>query len=47
MLPLDIEFVWPNTLIEIIVTIALAVVTRFVMRRLIDQFIKHAGQGRS
>lgn len=47
MLPLDIEFVWPNTLIEIIVTIALAVVTRFVMRRLIDQFIKHAGQHRA
>ena len=47
MLPLNIEFVWPNTLIEIIVTIALAVVTRFVMRRLIDQFIKHAGQHRA
>ncbi|SYZ33602.1 mechanosensitive ion channel family protein [Propionibacterium australiense] len=44
MLPLNIEFVWPNTLIEIVVTIAVAVVTRFVVRRLIDQFIKHAGQ---
>lgn len=44
MLPLNIEFVWPDTLIEIVVTIAVAVVTRFVVRRLINQFIKHAGQ---
>jgi len=44
VLPMDIEFAWPNTLIEIIVTIAVAVVTRFVVRRLINQFIKHAGQ---
>lgn len=47
MLPLNIEFVWPNTLIEIAVTLALAVVIRFVLRRLIDQFIKHAGQRQS
>lgn len=42
MLPLEIEFLWPNTVIEIGLTLGLALITRFAVRRLIDRMVHQA-----